>query len=324
MDGRAIGLFIHIAGALGVFAALGLEWTGLGQIRRATHPEWVRAWMGIFRNARRVESVSMLAVVLTGIYPMVTEWGALPWIIVSLGSFALMFALSVVLSRPQMARIEQVLATDNGPASPAFNTLASHPLLWISIRTRVAIGAGVLLLMLAKPDYAGSLLIIGIAIVLGVASAFTALRTERAPAQPVRMIIALVVIIFIAALALLAANVIFAGTIPPAATTSSAQDVQTRPAGVQTETAPSSLPTLAPTPWSTLGPTSSPKAASPDGPSVLQDRCTQCHSLAPIQRVKKTRAEWAKTLSRMESLGAKMSDAEKTILLDYLSAAEKP
>ncbi len=324
MDGRAIGLFIHIAGALGFFAALGLEWTGLGQIRSATPPELVRAWMGIFRNAHRVESVSMLAIVLTGVYSMVTEWGGVPWLIVSLGSFALMTALSVVLTRPRMALIERVLATEKGPTSQTFHNLASHPLLWISIQTRVAIGLGILLLMLAKPDYVGSLLIIGIAIVLGVASVFPALRKERAQEQSARMIIALLVIVFVAGLALLAENSISASTIPSAKTRSDLQVVPTKPIGVQTEAGSINLSTSIPTPSSTLGPTSSPKTVVPDGPTILQNRCTECHSLQPIQQVKRTRVEWEKVLSKMESFGAKISDTEKTILLDYLTSADKP
>ncbi len=35
MNSYSISLFFHIAGALGFFTALGLEWTGLRQIRSA-------------------------------------------------------------------------------------------------------------------------------------------------------------------------------------------------------------------------------------------------------------------------------------------------
>ena len=34
MDVNSIVLFLHIVGALGIFVALGLEWTGLWQIRK--------------------------------------------------------------------------------------------------------------------------------------------------------------------------------------------------------------------------------------------------------------------------------------------------
>ncbi len=181
MDDHAIGLFIHIVGGLGLFAALGLEWTGLGQVRSAILPEQVRAWMGIFKNARRVGIVSMLTIVLTGVYSMLTEWGLVAWIIVSLGSFVLIAVLSLVVSGPRMAVIGRALATEKRPTPQTFHNLASHPLLWISIHTRVAIALGVVFLMLAKPDYGGSLLIIGIAAAIGFASALPVLR--RLPTQ---------------------------------------------------------------------------------------------------------------------------------------------
>lgn len=324
MDGRVIGLFIHITGALGFFAALGLEWTGLGQIRSASLPEQVRAWTRIFKNAHRVGSIAMPAIVLTGVYSMFEEFGAVPWIIVSLGSFALVMTLSVVLTNPRMALIERVLATDERPTSQTFRNLASDPLLWISIQTRVAIVLGVLLLMLAKPDYAGSLLVIGIAILLGVASAFAVLRRERVGAKSARVVIALSVLVLVAVLGLLAGNSISANTITSAKPTADVQVVQIKPTAVQTEAGSQNLSTLVPTPLSKVGPTSSPTTAGPDGQSILQNRCTGCHSLQPIRQSKRTRAEWEKVLSKMVSNGAKISDTEKTTLLDYLTSADKP
>lgn len=274
MDDHSIGLFIHIGGALGFFAALGLEWTGLGQIRSATLPELVRAWIGILKNAHKVQSVSMLVIALTGIYSLVVEWGGVPWIIVSLGSFVLAALLAVVLTGPRMALIARALATEERPTPHTFHNLASHPLLWISIQTRVAIGLGVLFLMLVKSDYGESLLAIGVAIVLGVASAFPALRKELTREQSARMIIALLVIVFVAALALLAENSISASTIPSARTSSDLQVVPTKPIGVQTEAGSINLSTTIPSALSALGPTPSPKTASPDGPSILQNSCT--------------------------------------------------
>jgi F0F1-type ATP synthase assembly protein I len=49
----------------------------------------------------------------------------------------------------------------------------------ISIQTRAAI-ARIIFLKIAKPDWGGSLVTIGVAIVLGVASAFSMVRRERA------------------------------------------------------------------------------------------------------------------------------------------------
>ena len=174
-----IALFLHIVGALGVSVAVGLEWTGLRQLRSAMLPEQVRTWMGIFKSVRKVGFISMLTTVITGIYMIVTYWGDNPWIIVTMGSLILVIALAQVLTAPRMAAIGRALAAEKGSVSQTFHKLANDPILWISIQTRVAIVLGIVFLKIAKPDLGGSLLTIGVAIVLGIASALPMSRRVR-------------------------------------------------------------------------------------------------------------------------------------------------
>jgi hypothetical protein len=183
MNAYSIALFLHIVGAVGFFVALGLEWTGLSQIRSAITPVQVRGWMGILKSVRKFGFASMLTAVITGIYMMLTVWGGEAWIYVTLGALALVIVLSVALTGPRMAAIGRALATEKVPLSQTFYSLASHPLLWISIQTRVAIALGIVFLKTAKPDLGGSLITIGVAIVLGVASALPMPRSERVQAR---------------------------------------------------------------------------------------------------------------------------------------------
>jgi hypothetical protein len=182
MNGYSIALFLHIVGAMGVFVALGLEWTGLWQIRSAMAPQQVGGWMGILKSVRKFGFVSMLTAVISGFYMMATVWGGAAWGVVSLGALVLLIVLSVVLTGPRMVAIGQALASGKGALPTTFYSLANHPLLWISIQTRVAIALAIVFLKIAKPDLGGSLLTIGIAIVLGFASALPMPRRERAQA----------------------------------------------------------------------------------------------------------------------------------------------
>ena len=93
--------------------------------------------------------------------------------------------LFVVLTKPRMAAIEQVLATENRSVSPTFLDLVNHPIPWISIQTRATIVLGIIYLKIAKPDLGGSLLIIGIAIVLGLVSVLLIPRHVHAQKGPV-------------------------------------------------------------------------------------------------------------------------------------------
>jgi hypothetical protein len=67
MNAYSIALFLHIVGALGIFVALGLEWTGLWQIRSAMTPQQVGGWMRILKGVRKFGFASMLTTVVTGI-----------------------------------------------------------------------------------------------------------------------------------------------------------------------------------------------------------------------------------------------------------------
>ena len=182
MNSFSIALFLHIVGALGVFVALGLEWTGMRQVRSAIFPEQVRPWMGIIKSTNKVGFPSMLTTVITGIYMVLNGLGWVPWILVVIGALVLLIMLSVVLTKPRLMTIGQALAKEKGPLSQSFHNLVNHPILWISIQTRVAVALGIIFLKIAKPDFGGALLTIGVAILLGIASALPMFRSVSAHA----------------------------------------------------------------------------------------------------------------------------------------------
>ncbi len=166
----SIVLFLHIVGALGVFVALGLEWTGLRQIQSAISSDQVRGWMGILKSLRKFGLASMLATVISGLYMIVAHVGAKPWIIVTIGALVLIIAIAQVLTAPRMAAVGRALAAGKGTLSETFHSLANHPLLQVSIQTRAAIALGIVFLKVARPDLAGSLATVAAAILLGIAS----------------------------------------------------------------------------------------------------------------------------------------------------------
>jgi hypothetical protein len=55
MNDYSITLFLHIVGALGFFVALGLEWTSLRQLRRATTAEHLREWLRVSTPSPRLD-----------------------------------------------------------------------------------------------------------------------------------------------------------------------------------------------------------------------------------------------------------------------------
>jgi hypothetical protein len=75
---------------------------------------------------------------------------------------------------------------------------------------------------------------------------------------------------------------------------------------------------------STSEPPASPVAPELDPPSLLKSHCAQCHVTRSLERFKKTQAEWETTLAKMETMGVRLDEAEKVVLLEYLAVADKP
>jgi hypothetical protein len=176
----SMALFLHIVGALGVSVALGLEWIGLSQIRKSTVPGEIRAILKIIQSTTRFGFTSMLSTVITGIYMVLAAVGWVPWLLVVIGALVLLIVLTRVLTAPRMAVIGQALALENGPVSLTLHNLINDPTLWISIQTRAAIVLGIIFLKIVTPGLGGSLLTIGVAITLGVASALPMRRPVQA------------------------------------------------------------------------------------------------------------------------------------------------
>ncbi|MBI1878940.1 MAG: hypothetical protein HYR94_12105 [Chloroflexi bacterium] len=179
----SFALFLHIVGALGLFIALGLEWTSLWYLRRATTAEQVNQWLLVFALLRRIYPISWAAILLPGFYMTATVWGRAAWIGIAFAAIFLLPILGAVISGRRMAAIGPAVATERGSVSPGLRQRLRDPLLWASIQTRVAIALGIVFLMTVKPGLGGALLTIGLAVVLGFASALPAwgrVRLEEA------------------------------------------------------------------------------------------------------------------------------------------------
>ena len=64
--------------------------------------------------------------------------------------------------------------------------------------------------------------------------------------------------------------------------------------------------------------------AQPDGASLLEERCSVCHPSSRPKSKKKTPEQWETTVNRMMGKGAKLTEQEKVVLLDFLSKTYKP
>jgi len=73
-------------------------------------------------------------------------------------------------------------------------------------------------------------------------------------------------------------------------------------------------------------PTQAPPSATPApaGATLLETRCSVCHSADKPKKAKKTREQWENTVTTMIDNGAQLTDDEKKVLVDYLAKTYKP
>lgn len=73
----------------------------------------------------------------------------------------------------------------------------------------------------------------------------------------------------------------------------------------------------------TSTPSGSGNSGGNDGLSLMQSRCSVCHSTSRITSAHKSAADWKTTVDRMISHGAQLTATEEQTLVDYLAANYK-
>jgi cytochrome c5 len=58
------------------------------------------------------------------------------------------------------------------------------------------------------------------------------------------------------------------------------------------------------------------------GAPLVASKCTRCHSIDRIEKARKTREAWEKTVSRMQSNGLQVSEYERAAIVEYLASRD--
>src|ERR1041385_1551791 len=180
----AIAVFLHIVGALGLFAALGLEWASLLNLRRATAAGQAREWVRVLASLRTVAGPAGLTILVTGIYLTATRWGGQGWIGVGLGGVVLIAVLGATLTGRRTRAIARAVASAAGAGSAALGDRLRDPVLMLSAWLRTALALGIVFVMSTKPSGAGALTAVGVALGLGFAAGLPAWGRGRRAGTP--------------------------------------------------------------------------------------------------------------------------------------------
>jgi hypothetical protein len=156
MDLYTLTVFVHVLGAVTLFAAWGFEAAAIAELRRRGVRGGERSvGFARLRLGVRLAQFGMLTALATGAWMMWVRWGQQAWMSAAIIGLVVMVVIGVVASR--RARLRQAAA---GPA--AIQLLAS------SLIMRASIGVGIVGLMTAKPAAIGSTLMLVASVALGV------------------------------------------------------------------------------------------------------------------------------------------------------------
>jgi hypothetical protein len=174
-----LALFLHVLGALGLFAALGIEWAAAGPLRRAASDDEARPYVRLLVSLGRVGGPSAGTLLVTGIYMSATAWGRQPWTGLALLGLLCLAVLAAGVTGRRVAAIGRSLDADSGKDG-SLRLRLHDPVLVASLRLRTAIATGIVFLMTSKPAAGLALGAMGAAVAIGLAWSAPALGRRSA------------------------------------------------------------------------------------------------------------------------------------------------
>jgi hypothetical protein len=183
---RSLVLFTHVVGVLALFVGLALEWIAMNGIRRSTTLAEAAPWLRLLVTVPRVSGIAMAAIVVSGFY-LGARVGVLGngWIRASYGGLLLMAIVGGPVSRSPMRALKRAAAVP-ADGTVALRAAAAHPILRLSLATRVPFGLAIVFLMIAKPATAESLLVLALATIATIATSLTGRATPSTAVQAYR------------------------------------------------------------------------------------------------------------------------------------------
>jgi hypothetical protein len=180
-----IVLFLHVSGAIGYFVGIGTWLFILIGLQRAQRVEQVRALVNLIGLSGPFTGISVLLILATGFYMALTAWSLqTSWIAVALISLILMVPSGAALIEPRrrtIARLAQ--GAPDGPLPQSLERRTHDPVLGTALQTVAALLLGIVFLMTTKPSLTGSLIVMAVALVLGLASGLLVSRATRTQLQ---------------------------------------------------------------------------------------------------------------------------------------------
>ena len=169
-------VFLHVVAAIGLFAALVIEWMSLRLLQRSASYEQGRESMAVWGLVAKVGGPATLVALASGIYlaRSISAWDR-SWVVVAIPTLVVI-AIAGIPSARIRKRVAKLIAVNAGSLPDELRTQLTPRTWTVSLRVRTALLLGLVYEMTAKPTE-GVLAIVAFA-VLGLA--WAAIPTHNA------------------------------------------------------------------------------------------------------------------------------------------------
>lgn len=148
----AVIVFVHVASALGLFIAFGLEWFCVSGFRRSKSADQLRTWTGISARVPAIFGSSLGVLLISGGY-LSAKLGSMAqqgWVLVTLGVIVVVAVIGGAIGPRRVRPIRQAANEASGPLPADLRSRLTDPWLTASIRVRFVLALGIVFLMCTR------------------------------------------------------------------------------------------------------------------------------------------------------------------------------
>ncbi len=159
----SISLFLHITGALILFAGLGIELVSLLNLKSSNKQILIPKIL----KMNKLNMAAMALIILPGIHMMLEVWGFNSWIIMAFIGIIINSVLFGNVTRSRLIFHLKSSEKEENNISSGKSIPLNDPVLWVSLDIRMAIIIGIIFLMTIKPGLLLSVVSIISSIIIG-------------------------------------------------------------------------------------------------------------------------------------------------------------
>ena len=167
MNMYLIALYLHITGALAMFAGLGIEGIVFKNLKNASSPQQAIPWLASMRILRITFGYAAVALLLTGTYLVILSWGWNSWVLTGLVLLVALSGYGSTKGKKIAMSIASLLNSKDQSIPSEVKKIIADPLLMTTYKLKITIALGIIFMMTTKPGWVGSILVVAASIAIG-------------------------------------------------------------------------------------------------------------------------------------------------------------